>query len=128
MTAHFPVWSTDRNLWLDLRYFSSSTHASHCMCTWNIRSTWYLLYVIYIICNIIGETKQRRMRWLGHKGNNKITCWKWHPIEFPKLPYTEHHMAREKRDRQRTTRRRIITSELEEMGFLWARLSTLQRT
>jgi membrane-anchored glycerophosphoryl diester phosphodiesterase (GDPDase) len=33
------------------------------------------------------------------------------------LPYTEHHMTREKRGRQRTTRRRIIISELEEMVF-----------
>jgi hypothetical protein len=48
------------------------------------------------------------MRWLGH------------PIESPKLPYTGHHCTRRgkgKSGRLRTTLRRKITSELEEMGF-----------
>jgi hypothetical protein len=48
------------------------------------------------------------MRWLGH------------PIESPKLPYTGHHWTRRgkgKSGRLRTTLRRKITSELEEMGF-----------
>ena len=38
--------------------------------------------------------------------------------------------GKRKRGRPRTTWRRTITitSELEEMGFLWARLSTLHRT
>ena len=48
------------------------------------------------------------MRWLGH------------PIESPKLPYTGHHWTRRgkgKGGRLRTTLRRKITSELEEMGF-----------
>ena len=37
--------------------------------------------------------------------------------------------GKRKKVRARTTWRRTITSELEEIGFfLWARLSTLQRT
>jgi hypothetical protein len=60
--------------------------------------------------NIVGEIKQRRMRWLGH-------VMRMAPSRIPKVTLHWTPPGKRKRGRPRTTWRRIIISELEEMGF-----------
>jgi hypothetical protein len=60
--------------------------------------------------NIVGEIKQRRTRWLGH-------VMRMAPSRIPKVTLHWTPPGKRKRGRPRTTWRRIIISELEEMGF-----------
>jgi hypothetical protein len=70
--------------------------------------------------NIVGEIKQRRMRWLWH-------VMRMAPSRIPKLPYTGHHLAREKQADQEHGGGQLHQS-WRKWVFLWAKLSTLQRT
>ena len=56
------------------------------------------------------KTKQRRMRWLRH-------VMRMAPNIIPKVALHWIPPGKRKRGRPRTTWRRTITSELEEMGF-----------
>jgi len=60
--------------------------------------------------NIVGEINQRRMRLLGH-------VMRMAPNRIPKVALHWTTPGKRKKGRPRTTWRRIITSELEEMGF-----------
>ena len=59
--------------------------------------------------NIGGEIKQRRTRWLGH-------AMRMAPNRIPKVALHWTPPGKRKRGRPRTTWRRTITSELEDMG------------
>jgi hypothetical protein len=43
------------------------------------------------ICLYVQDIRQSKDEWDGSD-----MCWEWHSIELLKLPYTRHHLAREK--------------------------------
>ncbi|XP_048775477.2 uncharacterized protein LOC125680078 [Ostrea edulis] len=62
--------------------------------------------------NISTEIKQRRIRWLGH-------VMRMPQNRIPKVALHWTPSGKRKRGRPRTTWRRTVTSELEEMGYSW---------
>ncbi len=63
-------------------------------------------------CNIILEIRQRRLRWLGHvfrmpEDSITKTALRWTP------------QGKRKRGRPKTTWRRTIQAELQELGLTW---------
>ena len=62
--------------------------------------------------NISTEIKQRRMRWLGH-------VMRMPQSRIPKTALQWTPPGKRKKGRPRTTWRRTVTSELEEMGYSW---------
>ena len=71
--------------------------------------------------NISTEIKQRRMRWLGH-------VMRMPQSRIPKTALQWTPPRKRKRGRPRTTWRRTVTPELEEVGYSWGQAQFMPRT